>query len=356
MIRRALWALVAVLALRLVMVVAARPAAPGPLMTAAQGELTTLGLQFHRQGAERFLPVFGEIVAGLDADTTVHAVVGDAEDEALLRAAWPGWGSAATLEVSRAGHVITSWMRDRLAVLGAGEALLAPGMPMTGPEERARDWKVPWVLGEALGLPVQRARYRFDGGDLIADEERVYVASPLFARNPDLERAELLRMLEEDLGRPVLALDPAPDHHLGMFVTPLGGGRVAVGDPDLALELLGGEGRVLDLDGELRLAQDLEPFRAVIAQLEEAGLDVVRLPLWPSDQPWVWLSYDNVLMETRDGRLRVWLPTYGEPTLDAGAVAIWEGLGAEVLPVDVASVFRLGGSVRCLTAPLARRH
>ncbi len=134
---------------------------------------------------------------------------------------------------------------------------------------------------------------------------------------------------------------------------------MVVGDPDLALERLEADGRSgdrLDVDGELALATDLEPFRAVIAQLEAAGLDVVRLPLWPSDRPWVWLSYDNVLMETREGQLRVWLPTYGEPVLDAAAVATWEALGAEVLPVDVRPVFRLGGSVRCLTAPLARRH
>ncbi len=354
MLRRALWALCAVLAVRLIGVVTARPQEPAPLMPATAGAITDLGLQFHRQGHERFLPVFGAIVGGLTADATVHAVVADAEDEALLRAAWQEWAPEAGLEVVKTDHVITSWMRDRLAVLGRGERLLAPVLPVTGPEPRARDWRVPWVLGNHLNRPVQKARYRFDGGDLIADDERAYVAAPLLARNPMLPREELTAWLEEDLGRPVLVLDPAPDHHIGMFVTPLGQRRVMVGDPDLALSLLGGSGQALDVHGRLALTSDLAPYRAVATQLEAAGLEVVRVPLWPSAEPWVWLSYNNVLAETRDGRLRVWMPSYGVPVLDAAARAVWEREGAEVLPIDVSEVFRLGGSVRCLTAPLGR--
>ncbi|TNE84561.1 MAG: hypothetical protein EP330_29170 [Deltaproteobacteria bacterium] len=333
------------------------------LMPAADGAITDLAIQFHRVEQDRFLPVYEDLLSALAPGTRVHVVVADDEDESRFRAAVATWNTDVSLEFARTDAPITSWMRDRLAVLPTAEdtVLLAPAAPMTGPEARVHDWLVPWTLGAHLGdaARVQQARYRFDGGDLIADETRVYVASPLFARNPDLPAASLVAMLEEDLGREVLVLDRAPNHHIGMFVTPLGEGRVAVGDPTLARDLLGDAdtaGLVVGGRPVGRAPTELLASLDHIAdQLEDVGLDVVRLPLLPTDQQWAWLSYNNVLAETRDDGLHVYMPVYGVDALDAAATAIWRTEGATVHAIEVGKLFRLGGSVRCLTAPIARR-
>jgi hypothetical protein len=213
---------------------------------------------------------------------------------------------------------------------------------------------------------VEHAGYRFDGGDLIADAERAYVATPLLERNPDVAPVELLLALAADLGRPVLRLGttgPVPNHHIGMFVTPLGAGRVAVGDPDAAIRALrtsvalpgdhllevGGELLALDLSDER-----LDRFRRVADELRAAGLEVVSIPLLPTREPFVYLSYNNVLCDRRGGRLHVLLPVYGVAALDAAATSAWEQAGAVVHAIDVSAIFRLGGSVRCLVAPLER--
>jgi hypothetical protein len=380
-VRRFLWGVWVLASLHLVFslgaaVLVPEPPAPGPLMAAAGGSITDLGIQFHRTGAERFLPVFGALLRSLDPGTTVHVVVTDRADHNRFEEARFGWfpvGGGPRVEYAYAGRPITSWMRDRLAVLDPGPSggpavLLAPAAPMTGPEARAHDWTVPWTLGEHLGgrALVRATEYRFDGGDLIADEERVYVATPLVGRNPGLDPEALYARLERDLGRPVLRLGsaehPVPDHHIGMFLTPLGDGRVAVGDPDLALAaleqagvhdttlLVGGTPLSLDLE-----AERLDRFRRVAQELRAAGLEVVPVPILPSSGPYVFMSYNNVLVERRaDGRLHVYLPVYGVDALDAAATEAWEDAGAVVHPIAVDGLFRLGGSVRCLVAPLAR--
>jgi len=48
------------------------------------------------------------------------------------------------------------------------------------------------------------------------------------------------------------------------------------------------------------------------------------------------------------------MPIYGVPALDGRATNVYESLGAVVHPIDVSRLFRLGGSVRCLVAPLRR--
>ena len=346
-------------------------AASGPLMVAAGGPLLELSIQFHRPGAEIFLAVYRQLFAAFDPSTEVRVVVSDEADRALFEQARLAWrrqdGTGPAVRYVLVGRPITSWARDRLAVLepmGAGPlTLLAPPVPMTGVEARANDWLVPWSLREAMGADARlvRASFRFEGGDLIADEDRVYVATPLFERNPFESEGRVMAQLEHALGRPVVrfgrAGHPSPSHHIGMFVTPVGDGVVLYGDPTLGLELVGVQttlevgGAPLTLD---RTATSREPFAEVQRTLAASGRRTLALPLLMSDQPHAWLSYDNALMERRDGRLHVYMPSYGVPALDQRAKEIYESVGAVVHPIDVSHLFRLGGTVRCLVAPLRR--
>lgn len=364
-LHRALWGVLVLALVHAALTVACRtPSADEPLvlMPAAGGSITELGIQFHEPGHERFLPVFARILAELQPGTRVRVVVADEADRRrFLDAVSPPAGVA--LSFAETGHPITSWMRDRLAVrttLEGEPRLLAPPAPMTGPEARVRDWLVPWTLADELGVDVAGSRYVFEGGDLIADADRAYVADAFVVRNPEWTEAELLAELAGDLGLPVLRLGseahPVPDHHIGMFLTPLGDGRVAVGDPDLALAavglgdlVVGGEALALD-----RAPERLDRFRRVAEELEAAGLEAVRIPILPTLEPYVFLSANNAMLEHRADGLHVWMPWYGVAAFDRASTEAWEAAGAVVHPIDVREVFRLGGSVRCLVAPLRR--
>lgn len=347
------------------------PARPAPrLMPALGGGITELAIQFHRTRADLFLPVYAQLFAALDPEVAVRVVVGDAEDERqfeLARAEWFPGGGGPSVRYAPVGRPITSWARDRLAVLpapGGPTVLLAPPAPMLGPGARISDWTMPWTLADALGdgFVVRSAPFQFEGGDLIADADRVYVARPLLQRNPDVGADSVIASVRATVGRPVVALGTdgaaVPDHHIGMFLTPLGEGRVAVGDPALGLSLLppgplevGGRQFVPETDLEM-----LQRFETVVTQLEAHDLVVVRLPLVPSTTPWAWMSYNNVLAEHRAGAPHVYLPTYGVPALDGAATEVWRAEGATVHPIDVSELFWHGGSVRCVTAPVSRRE
>jgi hypothetical protein len=348
------------------------PEAPLHIVPAHRGHIRELAIQFHREGAERFLPIFGAMFEALAEDTRVFVVVADEDDRRMFEAARSGWAAPGPrVRYVLTGHPITSWAHDRFGVLapeGDGGSdvvhLLAPPKPMRGPEERARDWLVPWALRRELGARgrVTTAPFVFDGGDLIADEEHVFVASPIFARNPAVDAGALLRMVEANTGRRVVRIGgpgrESPEHHVGMFLTPLGGGRVAYGDVARGLEAIGGASEV-SVAGE-RLSVDASDetrrrFDRVREDLDAAGLEAVPLPLVPTTERFVYLGYDNVLLDERQDGLHVLVPVYGVPALDAAALRAWrDDLGAIPHPIPVAPIVRLGGTVQCLAATLTR--
>jgi hypothetical protein len=95
-------------------------------------------------------------------------------------------------------------------------------------------------------------------------------------------------------------------------------------------------------------------FARVESDLRAAGVTVVALPVIPTTTPYVWIGYDNVLMDRREDGLHVLMPVYGIEALDDHAADLYRGLGAEVHPIDVREIFHLGGTVRCLAAVLVR--
>jgi hypothetical protein len=227
---------------------------------------------------------------------------------------------------------------------------------------RAEDPAVPWTLAalRSPGIEAAEAPVTFDGGDLVADESRVYLTPAAARRDPTgaggdarAIRDALAAVLDRDVL--LLADDPAdaPDHHIGMFVTPLGRGTVLVGDPRAARGLLTGTAAALVPDADLSDASAAR-FDAAAESLGRAGLRVLRIPLVPTHTPYVWLGYNNVLIDDRaDGR-HVLQPQYDVPSLDRAGRTAWEDLGFVVHPIDVSRLYRHGGAVRCLAAVLSR--
>lgn len=67
------------------------------------------------------------------------------------------------------------------------------------------------------------------------------------------------------------------------------------------------------------------------------------------------LTYNNVLTETRSGQKIVYLPQYGLAILDQQACEVWSRLGFKVVPVyGVTTSAMYGGSLRCCTKVLLR--
>jgi hypothetical protein len=348
------------------------PAPPPPTLRAVPdsgGRLQALLLHWSPDGGELVLPTYRDLLGALPADVELRVAVQHAEhfDDLRRRLAAAGAPGLERLRLLVVGRPITIWSRDRFvtAERGGRTVLVVPAQTFTAAPTRANDWVVPWRLAArrwhraaALAAP-----FAFDGGDFVVDERRVFATAVLAGRNRGTRWADAATLLPELAARfgrePVLlgeGLDEVPNHHIGMVVTPIGDDTVLVGDPRLAAPLLaaaapGSPLAALDAD---RSAATTAKFVRVANELRAAGLRVVPIPLVPTDRTYVFLSYNNVLIDDRaDGR-HVLVPQYGFPELDAAGRAVWESLGFVVHPIDAAGLYGHGGALRCVAAVLER--
>lgn len=338
---------------------------PGPILSECDGPLRELVIHYSRDGAELVAPTYRDLLRQLPAEVTVHVVcpaIGDFDD--LVGRIGP---AACALRAVPVGHAVTCWSRDRWVALGDGRGtmtLVAPraeeGADLWPP--RAGDSRVAEDLARALhGVAAERSFLYFDGGDFAADGGAVFVAPALRARNVgrSLRDASALEpALAARLGRAVVLLDGAPDHHVAMIMTPVGNRTVLVGDPSRARALL--SDRSVDAPALTGAADDLGPemqqrFDAVADACARAGYRVVRIPVVPGRDTRAWLTYVNVLLDERDGRRVVYLPVYRHtPALNAAAGAVWRDLGYEVRPVDCTALSAHFGALGCLVNVLRR--
>jgi hypothetical protein len=151
-----------------------------------------------------------------------------------------------------------------------------------------------------------------------------------------------------------------PRHHLSMYMTPLGGGLVLVGDPRAGRALVGdgyrpgeespdtGEPLVADFS-EAVLAR----FDRAAKDIAGAGFQVERVPVVPFDDK-TYVTYTNGVYETRAGRKIAYVPQYDVKNMDEIAVATYRRLGWETMPIRVRATYRFHGTIGCLCNVLRR--
>lgn len=249
---------------------------------------------------------------------------------------------------------------------------------------------------ELAGIDAIRTEFLFEGGAVVSDADRVFLSPAILQKTllsglgESLEA--ILGEIEKLFGRTTLMLDSSllalPDH-IDLFLTPIGEGRMVLGDPVLGRRLLRSLGagakadfrkklsevakRAGDLAGAEKVlrpefisdllrgngdAEFLVAFRRVETQLRNLGYEVLRVPfLWCPDVPAaerLTISYNNVVLEDRGTSRTVYLPFYGLGAVDKAAMAVWNAAGFRVRPIPCLGPAYFGGGVRCLTQVLRR--
>lgn len=175
-----------------------------------------------------------------------------------------------------------------------------------------------------------------------------------------------------------------PAFHIDMTMTPVGDHKFLVGDPGLAIRHLrelspaekaevnramalqagipGGEDLVEKLIAANSDPEKQADYEATIRELEEAGYETQRVPaLMGLRTTWSvpYLTYNNCMMEDyRDEQGQsvrtVYLPQYGCQPLDALAREIYQDNGFRVVPLEMGSISKLEGAIRCSSYALER--
>ncbi len=354
------------------------PAAPRPLPE-AEGAITEIAMHYVPRLAGVVRAPYTDFLRQLPAEVAIRFVVPDslkASEEQRLRT-WlesidPGLWKRSTLV--RSPGPITTWSKDRALVTeapaGGAAWLVAPAEPGTDWRERHNDWlTVTALAASSEGRHERRvAPFDFDSGDFAVLDGALVVDANLIEKNAhrDIRDAKTLqRRLEAWFDTDVIVLGrqplDTPPHHLSMYMTPLTGKTVLVGDPAAAKKIVGGE-----FCPGPRSAETGEPlcadfsnvtqrrFDRVAEELSQRGFEVVRIPNVPLE-PKTYVAYTNGVYETRAGHRVAYVPMYGLPELDRVARTTYERLGWEVRPIRVASVYAYHGTIGCLVNVLARR-
>ncbi|MBS2037604.1 hypothetical protein JST97_21635 [bacterium] len=194
-------------------------------------------------------------------------------------------------------------------------------------------------------------------------------------------------VFQSEFGKPVLVI--ARDHdqpafHIDMTCTPIGDKKFLVGDPSLAIKALkalspeereatnkamaanagitSGEDLVGKLIAAENTAENQANYDAVAAELKDAGYEIERMPaLMGLRTTWSvpYLTYNNCIMERYPGSdgqevKKVYLPQYGCEVLDKMAENIYQGNGYEVIPLQMGSISKLEGAIRCSSYAIER--
>jgi len=330
------------------------------------GAFGHLVIHFDPRSEEDVAPTYRDLVAAVDPTVRFSVVVADRAHFERFSRLLRRWrvGDASRFHPVVVGRSVTTWSRDRYTLLteGGKRLLLVRPEPHRAIRARRNDWYAPLAIARALGpdVEVRIAAVTFDGGDLTATDRHVFASGLLLGRNRGTPFAAPRRMatwLRRVTGRePVLIgrrPEDVPPHHVGMFLTPLGGRTVLVADPVAGLRLLP-KGARLPLPVERR-PSFLARFAFVARDLARAGFRVVRVPLVPLSDGVTYVTYNNAVLERRaDGRLHAYVPQFGLPALDAAGRAAYESQGVIVHGIDVRRIYRHNGTVRCLVNVLAR--
>jgi len=341
----------------------------GRLLSDCDGPIQDLVIHYLNDAAETIVPVYGPFLRQLPSTVQVHVVCPSRSDFDRL-AVEVGSTSCALLPVI-VNHPMTCWSRDRwLAIRVPSSGGQTDVMQLCSPrmEQAADVWlarsgdarTAADLAAAGLGVAAKRSALFFDGGDFVADEETIFVTPRVLRHNLQStvsNRDELVRILTKLVGRRVVLLNAAPPHHAGMFMMPVGERTMLVGDPSAAQVLVRSVPPTeIGLPGGIDFSEETQAaFDAVAHQCQQNGYCVVRIPVAPASDGRTYLTYVNVILDDRDGRQVVYMPTFSHvPRLNEAAASVWHSLGYQVRPVPCDTCYQHFGSLRCLVNVLRR--
>lgn len=345
---------------------AAAPAAttarsgPAPASADDAGLVSTWVWHFDGEMRLACLPTYRELLEELPSSARIIVGATTAEDLRTFREEM-GLGEAPDPRVTyvETGEWVSGWARDRYVLFAKDgkECLFLPRRDAVGPR-RLGDIAVAHALQHIEpDLQMIDSDLSLEGGNLLFTPDELIVGPAAVTDNvvhgdggDEVARARI----EQVFGRRLVVTadpeSPLAREHADMYVAVAGPKKLFLGDPRAALAALERGDNVRRFGSFPREKQIAmaEEYDRIAAHLTEEGFEVRRLPILHAEDH-VILTWTNAVVETRDGKRRVYLPYYGLKHLDRIAQEAWEAVGCEVVPINAEALIVLGGAVRCVT-------
>ncbi|MDX1460681.1 MAG: agmatine deiminase family protein [Xanthomonadales bacterium] len=370
-------------------------------------ERVVISVNSARRSTLRNAELVTHLVNGLPQNSQVLILTNDRAAFTTASGHWPERLSFVELP---ADNPITMWTQDPFLVLGRPDGDAGVTLLKSKTFDRSGDAAMAGHVARRAGYEVRSSGLYFEGGNVVSDQQFVLIGANTIRYNAlklELSEPEVVLRFEAELGRRVLVVGPFPQPiaHIDMMLTPLGGGRIAVGDSRMGAELAEAALRespaeveafeefcedqffghpsiasVRGPDGELISAPEIRGKTGEMAEISRSiapvldgiagalaqhGYRVERIPLLyggperdregPGERDfsaaYPMLTYNNVLITGAD----VYLPRYGWSRMDRAAADMWSSLGFDPRPIEGLTISAMyGGALRCSVKVLER--
>jgi hypothetical protein len=323
-----------------------------------EGAVATWVWHFDGEMRVACAPTYRDLLKALPPTARIVVGVTTAEDARVFRDQMDlDAAPDARIRFVEAGEFVSGWARDRYVLFARDgkSRLLLPRRDAVA-AVRLGDLAVAQELKRlAPEIEVIESDLVLEGGNLLFTRDEVIAGPAALSANGG--GAEARARIEEAFGRRLVvtagADSPLAKEHVDMYVAVAGPRTLFVGDPRPAIEALK-EGENVRRFGAFRAERQLalaEEYDRITKRLEAEEFEVRRIPILHADDG-VIVTWTNAVAETRDGRARVYVPSYGLKRLDRLAHDAWEAAGFQPVPITAEAVVVLGGSVRCVTNTL----
>ena len=339
---------------------------PKRILSDCDGTMEHIVIQYVKEADEITKSVYRDLISQLPDDIRITLICKDQDDvNQFLKSS--GFRSD-RFEKVIVSHDMTCWSRDRWLALTDPEG--SPGTTLLIPykenamerwKERSGDARIAYDIKNAYDdeVWVEKSNLLFDGGDFVCDKETVFVSPNVLVRNPGFSNQQIEGILERKLGKHIVLLANAREHHAGMYIMPISNKRVIVGDPKLAITLIKsqkGNGYEELLNALPKNIDDVQKsFDSIADTCKEHNYEIIRIPVLPYNDMRTYITPLNVIINTENKTNVVYMPVIsGADVLNDYSEKVWESCGYAVKPVDCTSSYKYSGSLRCLVNVLKR--
>ena len=316
--------------------------------------------------------LYTDLLAKLPPEIRIRVLCPTRTDAEFFACKWQQEICDRDIEIISVGCDISIWARDRYiarqpADLQSRSAGFVPATCIDYGPPKTNELRLPAMLTAARLAPgILESRLHVEGGNVVSNWKHVFVGSNVFEENKQLGPVTRLRQeLYGVFGRtyiPVADREGAvPWCHVDMYLTPIDEKTILVGSPDLGEHLLskyyGEDDEIVgDLVGWASSSGTYQAqFDAVAELATKRGYEVLRLPVVANQSEEWMITYNNVLLDERDGKRVAYLPLYNIPPLDDVAQGVYRALGFDIETIDVSGIYEYGGALRCVANVTERR-
>ena len=317
---------------------------------------------------EELGPIYQELFSALPTEVRVVVLCPTASAALEFDRLWghEQRSRGRSVDIRNVRRPISLWARDRqiARVTGADHHPAQPLIPTKYreyDEQKRGDLMANLEWASPDPQMAKTSPLLIEGGNVVANLDHIFIGANVYADNQDNfpDERELSAELMRELGNALVIVrdpnDQVPWDHVDMYLTPVDDGTLLVGSPAMGRSLLGGSEAVAEalyLSTDLLVDEDSDQlsvvYDGVARLLRQYGYRVLRSPVVPGDDGDWLLTYNNVLLDFRNGERTVYMPVYGIPALDEAAESLYRSLDYEVVPIDMASILDLGGALRCI--------